>query len=191
MGSIYFSFGVDIFEYLVGPVRFDNNCQDFFFSCLFDTPMALRRNLAHPPGMININATLVVQVILFLITLFFLNRLLIRPIMKVVQNRTRFFQEAEDKILSLEKETEELKRRFSQLQIDARKDAFSESDRLKKAGNTQAGEYMDQSKDEAASIRAEGETKAEAEKEKERPFLKDQAAVLSGDIVEKLIERRI
>ena len=58
--------------------------------------------------MINLNATLVVQVILFLITLFFLNRLLIRPIMKVVQNRTRFFQETEDKILSLEKETEEL-----------------------------------------------------------------------------------
>ena len=63
--------------------------------------------------MININATLVVQIILFLITLFFLNRLLIRPIMKVIQNRTRFFQETEDKILSLEKETEELKRRFS------------------------------------------------------------------------------
>ena len=141
--------------------------------------------------MININATLVVQVILFLITLFFLNRLLIRPIMKVVQNRTRFFQETEDKILSLEKETEELKRRFSQLQIDARKDAALERDRLKKAGNTQAGEYMDQSKNRAASIRAEGEAKAEAEKEKERPLLKDQAAVLSGDIVEKLIERRI
>jgi len=141
--------------------------------------------------MININATLVVQVILFLITLFFLNRLLIRPIMRVVQNRTRFFQETEDKILSLEKETEELKRRFSQLQIDARKDAFLESDRLKKAGNTQAGEYMDQSKNRAASIRAEGEAKAEAEKEKERPLLKDQATLLSGDIVEKLIERRI
>ena len=141
--------------------------------------------------MININATLVVQVILFLITLFFLNRLLIRPIMKVLQNRTRFFQETEDKILSLEKETEELKRRFSQLQIDARKDAALESERLKKAGNTQAGEYMDQSKNKAASIRSEGEAKAEAEKEKERPLLKDQAVVLSGDIVEKLIERRI
>lgn len=141
--------------------------------------------------MININATLVVQVILFLITLFFLNRLMIRPIMRVVQNRTRFFQETEDKILSLEKETEELKRRFSQLQMDARKDAFLESDRLKKAGNTQAGEVMDQSKNRAASIRAEGEAKAEAEKEKERPLLKDQAVVLSGDIVEKLIERRI
>ena len=141
--------------------------------------------------MISINATLVVQVILFLITLFFLNRLLIRPIMKVVQNRSRFFQETEDKILSLEKETEELKRRFSQLQMDTRKDAALESDRLRKAGNTQAGEFLDQSKNRAASIRAEGEAKAEAEKEKERPLLKDQATQLSGDIVEKLIERRI
>jgi F-type H+-transporting ATPase subunit b len=130
--------------------------------------------------MISINATLVVQVILFLITLFFLNRLMIRPIMKVVQNMSRFFQE-----------TEELKRRFDQLQKDARKNAFLESDRLKKTGNTQAGEVMDQSKNKAASIRAEGEAKVEAEKEKERPLLKDQAALLSGDIVEKLIERRI
>ena len=141
--------------------------------------------------MISINATMVVQVILFLITLFFLNRLMIRPIMKVVQNRSQFFQETEDKILALEKETEELKRRFSQLQKDARKDAFSESDQLKKAGSTQAVEYMDQSRDEAASIRAEAEAKAEAEKEKGRPLLKDQAAIISGEIVEKLIERRI
>jgi F-type H+-transporting ATPase subunit b len=141
--------------------------------------------------MISINATLVVQVILFLITLFFLNRLMIRPIMEVVQKRSQFFEETKEKILSLEKETEELRRRFSQLQIDARKDAFSESDQLKKAGSTQASEYLDQSKDEAASIRAEGESRAEAEKNKQRPLLKDQAALLAGEIVEKLIERRI
>ncbi|MBN1831815.1 MAG: hypothetical protein JW896_06860 [Deltaproteobacteria bacterium] len=141
--------------------------------------------------MISINATLIAQIILFLITLFFLNRLLIRPIMKVVQNRSQFFQETENKILALEKETEELKRRFSQLQIDAKKDAFSKSDQLKKAGNIQASEVMDQSRDKAASIRAEGEARAEAVMENQRPFLKDQALVLSGDIVEKLIERRI
>ena len=57
--------------------------------------------------MININATLVVQVILFLVTLFFLNRLMIRPIMKMVQKRSQFFQETKEKILSLEKETED------------------------------------------------------------------------------------
>ncbi len=141
--------------------------------------------------MISINATLVAQIILFLITLFFLNRLLIRPIMKVVQNRSQFFQETENEILALEQETEELKRRFSQLQTDARKDAFSKSDQLKQAGNIQANEYMDQSRNEASSIRGEGEARAETEKENQRSFLKDQALVLSDDIVEKLIERRI
>ena len=141
--------------------------------------------------MISVNATLIVQIILFLITLFLLNRLFIRPIRKMVQNRTRFFQDTEGRILSLEKETEELKKRFDKLQKDARKNAFQESNRLKIAGNTQADEVMDQSKSRAASIRAEGEARAEAEKEKERPLLKDQAVVLSNEIVEKLIERRI
>jgi F-type H+-transporting ATPase subunit b len=141
--------------------------------------------------MISINATLVVQVILFLITLFFLNRLMIRPILRVVQKRTQVFQESKDQILALETETEDLKRRFSQLQKDARKHAFSESDQLKRAGNTQAGEYLDQSKVEATSIRADAETKAEAEKQKERPLLKNQAALLAEEIVEKLLERRI
>jgi F-type H+-transporting ATPase subunit b len=141
--------------------------------------------------MISINATLVAQIILFLITLFFLNRLLIRPIMKVVQNRSQFFQETENEILALEKETEELKSRFSQLQTDARKDAFLKSDQLKKAGNIQASEYMDQSRNEASSIRAESDARAEAEMENQRPFLKDEALDLSGDIVEKLIERRV
>jgi len=141
--------------------------------------------------MISINATLLVQVILFLVTLFFLNRLMIRPIMRIVQKRTEVFQETRDQILALETETENLRRRFSQLREDARKGAFSESDQLKRAGATQASEYMDQSRDEAASIRTEGEARAEAEKNKQRPLLKDQAALLAGEIVEKLIERRI
>jgi F-type H+-transporting ATPase subunit b len=141
--------------------------------------------------MISINATLVVQVILFLITIFFLNRLMIRPILRVVQKRIQVFQETKDQILALETETEDLKKRFSQLKKDAKKDAFSESDQLKKAGSTQASAYLDQSKNEAASIRAEGEARAEAEKQKEKPLLKDQAALLAGEIVEKLIERRI
>jgi F-type H+-transporting ATPase subunit b len=141
--------------------------------------------------MISINATLLVQVILFLVTLFFLNRLMIRPIMRVVQKRTEVFQETRDRILALETETEDLRKRFSQLRKDARKGAFSESDELKRAGTTQASEYLDQSKGEAASIRAEGEARAEAEKNKQRPLLKDQATLLAGEIVEKLIERRI
>jgi F0F1-type ATP synthase membrane subunit b/b' len=116
---------------------------------------------------------------------------MIRPIIKVVQKRSRFLQETEDKILVLEEETEELRKRFYQLQKDARKDAFSESDQLKKAGSTQAGEYMNESKNKAGSIRTEAEARAEVEKDKQRPFLKDQAALLAGEVVEKLIERRI
>jgi F-type H+-transporting ATPase subunit b len=141
--------------------------------------------------MISINATLVLQVVHLLLLVFILNRLMFKPILKLVNERTGYMEKSKIEITDLESEAERLKREYLSLENRARKKASSESLELKKAGVAQVEAMIDESQEEVASIRRESETKIESEIGKARPSLQGEATVLAEEIVERLIGRRV
>lgn len=141
--------------------------------------------------MISINATLVLQVVHLFVLVFILNRLMFRPIMKLVDERSGHIEKSKTEIRDLETEAERLKREYLSRERDARKKASNESLELKKAGITQVEAMIDESQKQVASIRSESETKIEAEFEKARPVVKGEATALAEEIVERLIGRRV
>jgi F-type H+-transporting ATPase subunit b len=141
--------------------------------------------------MISINATLVLQVVHLLLLVFILNRLMFKPILKLVDERTGYLEKSKTEIRDLESEAERFKREYLSLERQARKKASSESLELKKAGVAQVETMIDESQEEVASIRRESETKIESEIEKARPSLQGEATVLAEEIVERLIGRRV
>ena len=140
--------------------------------------------------MISINATLLLQIIHILILVFILNRILFRPIQGIIQKREDQLLKEKDDIKHLEEEADRLKNQFKEQQISARKDAALERGKLKEAGSGEAGEFIEASRKEAATIRAKADEVAENELEKAKPFLPKQSTLLAEDIVERLIERR-
>jgi F-type H+-transporting ATPase subunit b len=141
--------------------------------------------------MISINATLVLQVVHLLILVFILNRLMFKPILKLVHERTGYMDKSKTEIRDLESEAERLKQEYLSLESRARKKASSESLELKKAGVAQVEAMIDESQKEVAAIRQESEAKIESEFEKARPSLQGEATVLAEEIVEQLIGRRV
>jgi F-type H+-transporting ATPase subunit b len=141
--------------------------------------------------MISINATLVLQVVHLLLLVFILNRLMFKPILKLVNERTGYMEKSKTEIRDLETEAERLKQEYLSLEKQARKKASTESLQLKKAGVAQVEAMIDESQKEVASIRRESETKIESEFEKARPSLQGEATVLADEIVERLIGRRV
>ena len=141
--------------------------------------------------MISINATLVLQVAHLLLLVFILNRLMFKPILKLVNERTGYMEKSKIEITDLESEAERLKREYLSLENRARKKASSESLELKKAGVAQVEAMIDESQEEVASIRRESEIKIESEIGKARPSLQGEATVLAEEIVERLIGRRV
>jgi F-type H+-transporting ATPase subunit b len=141
--------------------------------------------------MISINATLVLQVVHLLILVFILNRLMFKPILKLVDERSDYIEKSKTEIRDLESEAERLKREYLSRESKARKKASSESLELKKAGVAQVEAMIDESQKAVASIRSESETKIEAEFERARPSLQGEATVLAEEIVERLIGRRV
>ena len=141
--------------------------------------------------MISINATLVLQVVQLLILVYILNRLVFRPILKLINDRTTFVEKSKEEIKKIEIETERLRKDYHTKQGGERKSASKEGQRLKTMGLAKVEEIMDQSLKEAASIRMEALKKAAEQIDATKPHLGDKAMALSDEIVERMIGRRV
>jgi F-type H+-transporting ATPase subunit b len=141
--------------------------------------------------MISINATLILQVLHFLILVFVLNRILFRPILKLINERTEYVETTTHEIRNLEVETEELRKKHLSLQNEARKNATLERTQIRGLGITEAEKTVNNSRQEVSSIRAKADKDAQEELEKTLPMLQGEAVMLADEITEKMIGRRI
>jgi F-type H+-transporting ATPase subunit b len=140
--------------------------------------------------MISINATLILQVLHFLILVFVLNRILFRPILKLISERTAYIETTTHEIKNLEVETEALRKKHLSLQNETRKNAILERTQIRGLGITEAEKTVNQSRQEVSSIRANADKDAEEELEKTLPKMQGEAARLADEILEKMIGRR-
>lgn len=140
--------------------------------------------------MISINATLVLQVIHFLILAFILNRLMFRPIMKLIRDRSRHVKRAIDEVRNVEQQIVRLRDEFEKRQNSARQDANVQRSKLRNMGVVEAEKFLSESREKVSSIRARAEEVAEEEFKRAKPSLEGQAAMLAKEIIEKVVGRR-
>ena len=141
--------------------------------------------------MISINATLLIQVIHFLVLVFILNRLMFRPILKLIKDRSYHIEKTKTEINNIDQEIERLRDEYLSRESDARKDAIAIRGQIKNEGSTKAQSLFDESRKEMASIRAETEEEVDKEIQHTKPLLGDEAAALVDEIMVKVIGRRI
>ena len=141
--------------------------------------------------MISINATLILQVIHFLILVFILNRIMLKPILKVTHERTEHLENKKKEIKNIEEETERLKKEYLSLQEKATREAINERSKLRNLGRTETEEVINNSRKQVTSIRAQADDKADKEIEKVRPSISKEARVLADEIIQLVIGRRI
>jgi len=141
--------------------------------------------------MISINATLLVQLIHFLLLLFIMNRLMLQPLLKLIREREAFTADTKSEIKDIEVKIGQLKEEFIAKENDARKDAARDRADILNVGMGEADGFLNTSREEVSSIRQQAEKEVEAEVTKTQPLLADQASTLVSGIMEKIIGRRI
>lgn len=141
--------------------------------------------------MISINATLLVQLIHFLLLLFIMNRLMLQPLLKVIREREAYTDNTKSEIKDIEVKIGQLKEQFIAKENDARKDAARERTDIMSVGMNEADGFLNKSREEVSVIRQQAEKEVEAEVSKTQPLLADQASTLVSGIMEKIIGRRI
>jgi F-type H+-transporting ATPase subunit b len=141
--------------------------------------------------MISINATLVVQVIHFLLMVFILNRLMLRPIMRQISEREEHIKKTKQDSEEMAAEAERLVEKRLSMVNEARRKAALERSKSRENAWSAAEGIFDETRREVGRIRERVQAQVQEQLEKAQETLDLEARSLADEIAERIAGRRI
>ena len=141
-------------------------------------------------ALITINETLWVQMIVFLIFLFLINRVMFRPVRRNIAERETYFDALRQDIVRLKEEMETLTRQATAETHLLKADARHIGDNLRQEGRREAKELMNQALDEIKILQREAEQNLRADMARARQQLAAASESLTRSIVQHFLNRR-
>ena len=142
-------------------------------------------------ALISINETLIFQVISFLIFLFIMNRILFRPLRRIMTERETYIENVQKDIIDAQNRFEDLTDQIQKQEKAVRNEAFVQQEKLEAAGNQQAAQIL-------ISVRKEiNASKEQARKDIDRlisaarKYIQKEAEDLSKNIIETVLNRSL
>lgn len=141
--------------------------------------------------MLELNYTLLVQVVGFFVLLFVLNRFLYTPLLKVLKERKDLTGGTLKKASELEKEVEEGLILYEKKIKDVTSKGYEEINRLRQEALGKEKAMVEAVRGEMAGMLSEMRVKIEASKEGALMALKEETRTLSKSIAEKILEKKL
>lgn len=141
--------------------------------------------------MINLDWTLILQFVNFLVLLIILNKLLYRPLLGILEQRRETIDGSHEKAASLQGEIEEKMARYQAQLSDAKAAASAERSKLKQAAVSEETKIMGEAQ-QKASVRLQAiKDQVAAEATEAGKTLKAEAKDLAGQIATKVLGREL
>uniref|UniRef100_A0A7C1F7J6 ATP synthase subunit b n=1 Tax=Ammonifex degensii TaxID=42838 RepID=A0A7C1F7J6_9THEO len=137
--------------------------------------------------MVKINATLITQIIHFLLLLILLRLVAYKPILKVLEERQKYVASNIEQAERQRADAEKIKADLEAEMRRTREEAQKVIERATKASEEQAHAIIEAAKEEAARLKEGALAEIEREKEKALTELKDQVANLALLVAGKVI----
>ncbi|SFM52263.1 hypothetical protein [Thermodesulforhabdus norvegica] len=141
--------------------------------------------------MISLNATIFVQVGLFLILMFLLNKKMFQPIHQLMMEREEFIRQKEAELERLDEELRRLEKEYEERLQKAAREAVALRERYKQEGREILRDTMTSVQEEVAAIRQRVQAEVNQELARAREELRTLAETLSYDLTEKILGRRV
>jgi F-type H+-transporting ATPase subunit b len=140
-------------------------------------------------ALISINETLIFQVISFLIFLFIINRIMFRPLRKVMNERETYIESVQKDIVAAENQFEGLTHQIQAKENAVRDEAFKQKEQLEATGSQQAAEIMASTRQEINALRAEAQKEVDAQISAARKHVQKESESLAKHIIETVLYR--
>jgi F-type H+-transporting ATPase subunit b len=140
---------------------------------------------------INLDITFIIQIINFLVLMLVLNIVLYKPIRKLLADRAAEIAGGQEKAAALDAEVQDKMALYEIKLRDAKLKATEERGVMKKDAQGQEAVILDAARKEANASLAELKGKVEKEAAQARDYLKEQTRMLSLEICEKVLGRRL
>ncbi|MCG6906829.1 MAG: hypothetical protein LJE63_09390 [Desulfobacteraceae bacterium] len=142
-------------------------------------------------ALISINATLVVQLISFLIFLFLINGILIQPLRRTMAERAGYLDQMKLDIVEAEKEMNRLLKELAAREKMVRNEALMATKEMENEGLRRASEIIKDVRKEMESLRSKTQQAVIDQLAAAREKLERESESLALSIMEKLLDRRL
>ena len=142
-------------------------------------------------ALISINETLIVQLISFLIFLFILNRVMIRPLLGVMTEREQHIETIKQGIASAQQDLVERTRQSQAKEARMRADAIQFERAMETDGQEEAAAIVTQAENDIARMKQDAEAEIESQLTVARKEIQQKSEKLALHIMEKVLERSL
>lgn len=142
-------------------------------------------------ALISINETTIAQLVSFLIFLFIINRVMIQPLRKAMNDRENYLEQLKQDIGNAQQEYEQVSEAVRKEEADARAQASGVRAEMEAAGMEEAAGIVAATQKEIETLRAEEHRKMEAKVAEARQYIRQEAETLAVSVMEKVLDRRL
>ena len=145
--------------------------------------------IIYTPGMITINATMVIELVSFLILVVVLNRIMFRPLLDTIKIRNERIASLSGAIESNKSEAEKIMLRLREHEQLAKKEAFERKKELETLGTRKATEILEAAKKEITSIKEDVDREIEAQLKQAKESFKKDSETIASEIIKHILGR--
>ena len=142
-------------------------------------------------ALISINETLIFQIISFLIFLFIINRIMFRPLRKVMNERELYIENIQKDLVTAEKKFEDLTSQIQVQEETVRNEAFEHKEQLETSGKEQAAEIIAATRAEMVALKNRAQKEVAAQISTARKHVQKESKDLAQNIVETVLDRSL
>ena len=142
-------------------------------------------------ALITINETLVVQLVSFLVFLFFFNRIMIKPLRGTVNERETYTSAVQNEIVEANQNFDELFKQIDRQQSEVKNEDQALHQALEQKGTEEAAQIFSQARQAVAERKREVRQMIDQKIAEAKKSLEVEAEGLSVRIMEKILDRSI
>ena len=142
-------------------------------------------------ALITINETLIVQLISFLLFLFIINRVMFRPLRKVIAERNGYIESLQQEIAGQQAELQNIAKQIKKKEQELLGEAHEMSMQHQDAGNIEAAEIIAATRREVAALKEKTANDINQRIMELNIQLKEETEELVLRVMEKILDRRV
>jgi F-type H+-transporting ATPase subunit b len=142
-------------------------------------------------ALISINGTLIAQVVSFLIFLFIINRIMIRPLQNSMAERDNHIEQMKQDIVDADKDVENISMQLEERKSAVIEEALGITKELDQSGSKKADEIFVSARSEVAALKEKATKEVDAQLAEATKHLKKESEALAINVMEKILDRRL
>ncbi len=142
-------------------------------------------------GLLSVDKTIIIQIVIFIAAIFILNSLLFKPLLQLIERREELTTGRLKEAKELEARVEEIMKEYKEKLDEVRARAMEERNEIRREAETAGEKIVARAHDEAQALLHEAKAKLESQARDIREKIKLEIEILARDMASQILGREL